>query len=95
MEVFDDADRLAGFASAADRQPTVLPLLDRTCLQAYREHMSDIPTDDSPGLDDDETGPDIPADALSPVIDPDLVPGDAPATAEEKRARVRPEETGS
>ena len=64
-------------------------------MQAYRGNMSDIPADTSPGLDDDETGNDLPADALSPVMDPDFVPGDAPATAEEKRARVRPEETGS
>ena len=62
--------------------------------------MSDIPADDTPGLDKDpatnERGEKfLPPDALSPVLDPDFVPDDDPTPAEEKRAREHPEETGS
>jgi hypothetical protein len=62
--------------------------------------MSDIPADDTPGLDKDAEigrsgGKFLPPDALSPVLDPDFVPDDDPTTAEAKRAREHPEETGS
>ena len=68
--------------------------------RAYRGLLSDLPADDTPGLDKDpvshrKEGKFLPPDALSPVLDPDFVPDDDPTTAEAKRAREHPEETGS
>ena len=67
--------------------------MDRPDLQAYRVHMSEIPNNGPTDPDAGPQGNEVPADAFSPVVDPDLVP-DA-ATPEEKRARTDPEETGS
>ncbi|MHA7288735.1 hypothetical protein ACX80V_03670 [Arthrobacter sp. MDT3-24] len=57
--------------------------------------MSEIPNNGSPDPDDGPQGNEVPADAFSPVVDPDLVPDAAHASPEEKRARRDPEETGS
>lgn len=62
-------------------------------LRAYRVQMSEIPNNGSPDPDEGPQGNEVPADAFSPVVDPDLAP-DA-ATPEEKRARTEPEETSS
>ncbi|MDR6417670.1 hypothetical protein [Pseudarthrobacter sulfonivorans] len=57
--------------------------------------MSEIPNNGSPDPEDRPQGNEVPADAFSPVVDPDLVPDAEDATPEEKRARRDPEETGS
>jgi hypothetical protein len=67
-------------------------LVDRADLRAYGVQVSEIPKNGPPDPDEGPEGNEVPADAFSPVVDPDLVPD---ATPEEKRARKDPEETGS
>jgi hypothetical protein len=69
--------------------------MDREDLRAYGVQMSEIPNVGSPDPDDGPQGKEVPVDAFSPVVDPDLVPDAEGATPEEKRARRDPEETGS
>ncbi|MDQ0075529.1 hypothetical protein [Arthrobacter oryzae] len=57
--------------------------------------MSEIPNNGSPDPDDGPQGNEVPADAFSPVVDPNLVPHAETATPEEKQARTDPEETGT
>lgn len=43
----------------------------RLKVAAYRDGMSDVPSDDAPDPDRDESTPALPADAFSPVIAPE------------------------
>lgn len=67
-------------------------LVDRSDLRTYGVEMSSIPENGLPDPDQELVGNEVPADAFSPVIDPDLIPDSTP---EQKRARRDPEETGS
>ena len=57
--------------------------------------MSDTPADDAPAPADDNGGPGIDADAFSPVIDPDYVPGEAPKDDAAKDHAARADPPGS
>jgi hypothetical protein len=48
--------------------------------------MSEIPGGGQPVPDDKDGLNDSPADAFSPVVDPDLVPGTEETTPEEKKS---------
>jgi hypothetical protein len=69
--------------------------MDTVGLRAYGVQMSGIPQNGAPDPDEGPQGNEVPADAFSPVVDPDQVPDADAATPEEKRARRDPEETGS
>jgi len=69
--------------------------VDRADVRAYGVQMSEIPKSGPSDPDEGPDGNEVPADAFSPVVDPDLVPDAEGATPEEKRARRDPEETGS
>lgn len=71
------------------------PLVDRSGPRTYGVEMSEIPENGPPDPDQELVGNEVPADAFSPVIDPELIPDTHGGTPEQKRARKDPEETGS
>jgi hypothetical protein len=70
-------------------------VLDGADLGAYGVQTSEIPKNGPSDPDEGPKGKEVPADAFSPVVNPDLVPDAEGATPEEKRARKDPEEAGS
>ena len=69
--------------------------MDTSRRRTYGVEMSQIPENGPPDPDEGSAGNEVPADAFSPVIDPDAAPDTEGGTPEQKRARRDPEETGS
>lgn len=57
--------------------------------------MSENPAGQGPAPEEAERDDESPIQPLSTRLDPDVIPDDDPSTPEEKRAREKPEETGS
>lgn len=95
---FTSGKRMGIVRSCLERGGELSPqrfMVDRADVQAYGVQMSEIPKNGPSDPDEGPGGNEVPADAFSPVVDPDLVPDGEGATPEEKRARRDPEETGS
>lgn len=58
--------------------------IDTFATGTYRGAMDIRPTNDPPDPDHATAGDEVPADAFSPVVDPDLTPGPSP---DEKQAQ--------
>lgn len=61
-------------------------MVDRAGRQSYGGRMSDIPADDRPAPENEESPQETLADVLSPVVDPEFVPSG------ESAAEPRPNE---